>query len=193
MQFRTDRPSRPLAVLIGLLAVASLAHAGPAKWTNPTPARLFGPLFVRVQMDAIFPDGMTFVDAVPKAAPSVILQRYRKNYPRTRTALRRFVEQNFTLPPPDRTRVPPAPTLRAHIALLWPLLTRRSEGAQGSQQIQMVNRSGVSITGVKAAPIMTIPCIRSGRLERHRALFLIGGARRLSAPHDIDTIMISMS
>jgi alpha,alpha-trehalase len=124
MQFRTDRPSRPLAVLIGLLAVASLAHAGPAKWTNPTPARLFGPLFVRVQMDAIFPDGMTFVDAVPKAAPSVILQRYRKNYPRTRTALRRFVEQNFTLPPPDRTRVPPAPTLRAHIALLWPLLTR---------------------------------------------------------------------
>ena len=124
MQFRTDRPSRLLAVLIGLLAVASLAHADPANWTNPTPARLFGPLFVRVQMDAIFPDGMTFVDAVPKAAPSVILQRYRKNYPRTRAALRRFVKQNFTLPPPDRTRVPPAPTLRAHIALLWPLLTR---------------------------------------------------------------------
>ncbi|EQD46093.1 Glycoside hydrolase, family 37, partial [mine drainage metagenome] len=113
-----------LWVFLGLFAVASLAHAGPANWTNPTPAQLFGPLFVRVQMDAIFPDGMTFVDAVPKAAPSIILRRYRKNYPRTRTALRRFVEQNFTLPAPDRTRVPAAPTLRAHIALLWPLLTR---------------------------------------------------------------------
>ena len=128
MQFRTDRPPRRLAgllaVFLGLFAAASLAHADPANWTNPTPAQLFGPLFVRVQMDAIFPDGMTFVDAVPKAAPSIILRRYRKHYPRTRAALRRFVEQNFTLPAPDRTRVPPAPTLRAHIALLWPLLTR---------------------------------------------------------------------
>ncbi len=128
MQFRTDRPPRRLAgllaVFLGLFAAASLAHADPANWANPTPAQLFGPLFVRVQMDAIFPDGMTFVDAVPKAAPSVILRRYRKHYPRTRAALRRFVEQNFTLPAPDRTRVPPAPTLRAHIALLWPLLTR---------------------------------------------------------------------
>jgi alpha,alpha-trehalase len=113
-----------LAIFLGLFAAASLAHADPANWTNPTPAQLFGPLFVRVQMDAIFPDGMTFVDAVPKAAPSIILRRYRKHYPRTRAALRRFVEQNFTLPAPDRTRVPPAPTLRAHIALLWPLLTR---------------------------------------------------------------------
>ncbi len=126
MQFRTDRRSWRVALLIGLLAFASasLTHAAPANWANPTPAQLFGPLFVRVQMDAIFPDGMTFVDAVPKAAPSVILRRYRKSHPRTRAALRRFVERNFTLPPPDRTRVPPAPTLRAHIALLWPLLRR---------------------------------------------------------------------
>ena len=124
MPFSTPNPRWRLAALIGLLAATSLARADTAQWLYPTPSRLFGPLFVRVQMDAIFPDGITFVDAVPKAAPSVILRRYRKNYPATRAALLRFVERNFTLPPPDRTHVPPAPTLRAHIALLWPLLTR---------------------------------------------------------------------
>ena len=124
MPFRTSHPPLwRLAALLGLFA-AQLAHADTARWLYPTPARLFGSLFTRVQMEAIFPDGMTFVDAVPKAAPLVILQRYRKEDPRTRAALRRFVQRNFTLPPPDRTHVPPAPTLRAHIALLWPLLTR---------------------------------------------------------------------
>ncbi len=124
MHFRTVIRACSRAVLLGILAGLSLAHAGTTAWTNPTPARLFGPLFVRVQMDALFPDGMTFVDAVPKASPLEILRRYRKDDPRTRAALRRFVEDNFTLPPPDRIRVPPAPTLRAHIAMLWPLLTR---------------------------------------------------------------------
>ncbi len=96
-----------------------MAHAHYA-----TPSRLFGPLFVRVQMQALFPDGKTFVDAIPKAPPAVILKRYRMADPRSREALLRFVERNFTLPAEPRTQVPATRTLRQHIAVLWPLLTR---------------------------------------------------------------------
>ena len=115
--------ARRAAALGAALALAGITSAA-AHAFYPTPAKLFGPLFVRVQMAGVFPDGKTFVDAVPKASPQVVLHRFRKDNPRTREALLRFVERNFTLPPPDRTRVPKTATLRAHIAALWPLLTR---------------------------------------------------------------------
>jgi alpha,alpha-trehalase len=91
-----------------------------------TPSQLFGPLFVQVQMDALFPDGKAFPDAVPKGAPLAILQRYRRARPRSHAALLRFVTANFSLPteagtPPSR----PDRSLQAHIARLWPLLTRQ--------------------------------------------------------------------
>ena len=108
----------------GLLALLCSAAAGAAQPYYATPAQLFGPLFARVQMAAVFPDGKTFVDAVPKASPRIILQRFHKRNPHTRAALLRFVERNFTLPAPDHTRVPKSATMQAHIATLWPLLTR---------------------------------------------------------------------
>ncbi len=129
MLFRgsSRRRRRLAATLCGLLAVAwlGIAAAAPAPFV-PTPEQLFGPLFVRVQMDALFPDGKAFPDAVPKAPPSVILRHYRESDPRSRAALLRFVESNFSLPAPART--PPAlpqGSLEAHIASLWPLLTRQ--------------------------------------------------------------------
>jgi alpha,alpha-trehalase len=121
------------AARIGLLAFSSIAStaaiadvtAAPAPFV-PTPAQLFGPLFVQVQMDALFPDGKAFPDAVPKAPPPVILRRYRTTQPRSHAALLRFVKSNFSLPTEART--PPAhpdKSLEAHIARLWPLLTRQ--------------------------------------------------------------------
>jgi alpha,alpha-trehalase len=91
-----------------------------------TPSVLFGPLFVQVQMDALFPDGKLFPDAVPKASPLVIMQRYRAAEPRSRAALLQFVQTQFSLPTEAHT--PPAradKNLKAHIARLWPLLTRQ--------------------------------------------------------------------
>jgi alpha,alpha-trehalase len=139
-----SRPGRLRARLAGagagLLLLASLAAAVPAAVAGPTatavppapapfvptPAQLFGPLFARVQMAALFKDGKAFPDAVPKAPPPVILRRYRAAAPRSRAALLRFVERNFSLPAPART--PPAlpeKSLEAHIASLWPVLTRQ--------------------------------------------------------------------
>ena len=132
----------PAAACAGLLALAWLAPAeatagaaaappavaiaaAPAPFIA-TPAELFGPLFVRVQMDALFTDGKAFPDAVPKAPPSAILRRYRAAAPRSHAALRRFVERNFALPMQAHT--PPAvadKSLLGHIARLWPLLTRQ--------------------------------------------------------------------
>ena len=77
-------------------------------------------------MAALFPDGKAFPDATPKAPPPVILRHYRRSHPRSRAALLRFVKSNFTFPTEART--PPAQhdkSLEAHIARLWPLLTRQ--------------------------------------------------------------------
>jgi len=132
------RGARPAAACAALLVLASLASAAatagvsaapPAAAPQPfvaTPAALFGPLFVRVEMDALFKDGKAFPDAVPKAPPATILRRYRADAPRSHAALRRFVESNFSLP--TQVHTPPAlpdKNLEAHIARLWPLLTRQ--------------------------------------------------------------------
>ena len=112
------------AAATAMAATAPVA-AVPAPFV-PTPAQLFGPLFVQVQMDALFPDGKAFPDAVPKEAPLVILSRYRAAKPRSHAALLRFVTSTFSLP--TQASTPPAHrdrSLEAHIARLWPLLTRQ--------------------------------------------------------------------
>jgi len=120
--------SHRYAAFFGALAMAWVAATGAAAAREPflpTPAQLFGPLFVQVQMDALFPDGKAFPDAMPEAPPPVILRRYRRADPRSRAALLRFVRSNFSFPAEAQT--PPAPpdkSLEAHIARLWPLLTR---------------------------------------------------------------------
>jgi len=112
-----------LALLAALLPATSSALAGEP--FVPSPSQLYGPLFVRVQMAGLHPENDNFVDDVPKASPLAIMQRYRAADPRTRTALLEFVEDNFTFP--ARVRTPPIPadrTVSAHIARIWPLLTR---------------------------------------------------------------------
>lgn len=93
-----------------------------------SPQQLFQELFVDVQDSQIFPDGKTFVDAVPKSAPDMILEAFRSQPPGSRAALEQFVSDNFTLPlaadasPSSPERVP----LAEHIDRLWDVLTRSS-------------------------------------------------------------------
>jgi alpha,alpha-trehalase len=106
-------------------AVAAAAVAAAPETFVPTPSELFGPLYIQVQMDALFPDGKAFADAIPKTAPPAILRRYRAAHPRSRAALLKFVDGTFSFPAEAHT--PPAQrdrSLEAHIARLWPLLTR---------------------------------------------------------------------
>jgi alpha,alpha-trehalase len=126
------RPLLALAALIGVLLAPGAVEArsphaalAPARSAlPPSPADLFGALFVRVQTLRLFPDGKTFTDAVPRRAPAAIMAAYRREQPEDAAALRRFVLREFTLPPvPPSVTIPPLP-LRAHIAALWPHLTR---------------------------------------------------------------------
>ncbi|WP_239019740.1 alpha,alpha-trehalase TreF [Sphingomonas suaedae] len=93
-----------------------------------SPAQLFGPLFVEVQMRRLFADGKTFVDAVPRRDPRAILADYRVAARRTDAELRAFVQANFDLPAEqapvaDQPSRPSRPLL-PHIRALWDDLAR---------------------------------------------------------------------
>src|ERR1700722_8666810 len=88
-------------VLLALLPVASTqTKIPPGAGESPpaSPEVLFKDLFAAVQTDAIYPDGKTFVDAVPKEAPVKILAQYHSDPPSSPQALQSFVAAHFTLP-----------------------------------------------------------------------------------------------
>lgn len=107
------------------LASPALAQTQTASQI-PTPADTYAELFNQVQMRKLFADGKTFVDATPKRPPAEILAAYRAQATFSDAELKRFVRANFDvpesdpLPPPTQDRT----TLKAHIAALWPVLTR---------------------------------------------------------------------
>ncbi len=135
------------AVALGLCAALAAAPAPPrladstvfAGTSGPvvaTPADLYGSLFRAVQLAHVFPDGKAFADAVPRRDPGAILADYREAHPRGATALRAFVLANFAVPsfpaiPPPAAGAARAPML-AHIASLWPVLTRVSTGTSSA-------------------------------------------------------------
>lgn len=136
------RPTLCLLALMGLAGTMAAAQpaAAPqrrlpdaasfADMSGPvvaTPADIYGSLFRAVQLTHVFADSKTFVDAVPRRDPGQILADYRTARPVGAGALRRFVLANFILPPgppPVPAAATPRPLL-AHIAALWPVLTRQ--------------------------------------------------------------------
>ena len=115
------------ALLVLSLPIATTQSAPAPLSADPEPPQaLFEELFVAVQSAAIYPDSKDFADAVPEAAPDVILAQYRASQPDSPLALRNFVEAHFALP----TSVSAAPatpqheSVSAHIDGLWDSLTR---------------------------------------------------------------------
>ena len=123
--------------LIGALLACTIASAPLAaqQQQQQSPADIYGPLFVAVQTQRIFPDGKTFVDAVPKRAPDAIMADYRRAAPTTPEALRAFALANFAVPGVN-DRDPKS--LRHHIRALWPTLVRQpAPVAAGSSALPM--------------------------------------------------------
>jgi alpha,alpha-trehalase len=113
-----------------VLAFAVIAGPASAREDAPrSPADRFGELFAAVQMAKIFPDGKTFVDAVPKRADVDILGDWRSNKPADDASLRAFVEANFVVPStaPAPPPSPERPPIRDHIRQLWPVLSRPAD------------------------------------------------------------------
>ena len=65
-----------IRVTIGLIVALVIATAAVGQ--DETPSQLYGQLFEDVQMQQVFPDGKTFVDAVPNDAPAIVIQRYQE-------------------------------------------------------------------------------------------------------------------
>jgi alpha,alpha-trehalase len=113
-----------------LLALAPIGTAqaatAPLESYPEPPQALFQELFVAVQSAAIYADSKDFADAVPKAAPDIILARYRAAPPDSPLALRDFVDAQFVLPAAGSTApaTPPQQSVSAHIDGLWDPLTR---------------------------------------------------------------------
>jgi alpha,alpha-trehalase len=85
-----------LAVCVATHGVATPATAQAAAQAE-TPLQLYGQLFEDVQMQRVFPDSKTFVDAIAKDAPRIIVQRYQEEKQEPGFDLAAFVAQNFTV------------------------------------------------------------------------------------------------
>ncbi len=94
----------------------------------PTPDKIYGDLFIEVQMQKIFPDGKTFVDCIPKRKPVDIMYDYGlQKGPNFN--LKKFVEDNFDIPQPagGGYKSDSADDVVTHIKKLWTVLKRNPD------------------------------------------------------------------
>ncbi|HTQ26592.1 MAG TPA: trehalase family glycosidase, partial [Puia sp.] len=106
-----------------------LSSALAAQISQPAPPdKIYGELFVDVQMQRIFPDGKTFVDCIPKRKPADILYDYGlQKGPNFN--LKKFVEDNFEIPgsPTDSYKTKAGEDVVTHIKNLWSVLKRNPD------------------------------------------------------------------
>src|SRR5215831_518641 len=118
---------RFLVLLLGIQCI----RAGAQQFPDP-PQDLFKDLYAEVEMAGVFPDSKEFADAVPRSTPSEILRLYHLEKPRSRLALRRFVQQHFELPQealsPDS--VTDREPIEERIRSLWEQLRREPRREQ---------------------------------------------------------------
>jgi alpha,alpha-trehalase len=108
-----------------LLLVTTLLSFGQPIVTTP-PDKIYGKLFVDVQMNHVFPDGKTFVDCIPKRKPAEILADYESQKEGAGFDLKKFVLDNFEVPagPTDTYKTNATEDVVTHIKNLWAVLKR---------------------------------------------------------------------
>src|SRR5688572_8843731 len=113
---------------IPALLLMLLTNAAPAADVK-TPAEIYGELFERVQLERVYPDSKSFVDALPVAPPEKILADYRAARSTADFDLHKFVASHFTPPPAAGAeyRTVPGQDVREHIDALWRVLERKPE------------------------------------------------------------------
>jgi alpha,alpha-trehalase len=92
------------------------------------PDKIYGDLFVAIQMERIFPDGKTFVDCIPKRKPAEIVTDYEL-HKGPHLNLKKFVEDNFDLPGSavHSYKTDNNEDVVTHIRNLWPVLKREPD------------------------------------------------------------------
>src|SRR5258708_38853953 len=103
-----------------LFVVTSLLSFGQAIVTTP-PDKIYGKLFVDVQMNRVFPDGKTFVDCIPRRSPAEIVTEYETAKGNAGFDLKKFILDNFELPsnPIESYKTNANEDVVTHINNLW--------------------------------------------------------------------------
>ncbi len=93
-----------------------------------------GQLFEDVQLQNILGDGKTFPDCIPKRSTEEIYRDYEKEKVSSEFDLKKFVEENFSLPKAYSSDYQSDSTKSAkqHVEALWNLLTRNPDQESGS-------------------------------------------------------------
>ena len=119
----------PLFLIMSCRQVAEPVASYEENKQHLPPDDRYGPLFVAVQMAAVFPDGKTFVDCTPKYPTDEVLARYAAASEEEGFDLEAFVKEHFDLPKKyasgfqaDLNR-----NTEQHIQSLWKVLTREPE------------------------------------------------------------------
>ena len=118
-------------LLLLCVATASGAPAATpsAATTIAAPSEIYGELFERVQLERVYPDSKTFVDALPVRAPAQILAEYQEARGEPDFDLRKFVTARFM--PPEGAgsdyHTQPGRDVREHIDALWHVLERKPD------------------------------------------------------------------
>ena len=112
-----------------LLLSAGLLLASLAAAAQPTPRQLYPGLFEAVQLQRVYPDGKTFVDALPTASPPEIVAAYERLRNQPGFDLKAFVGQYFKAPvaSTDLYRSNVQAGIRAHLDTLWTVLSRPAQ------------------------------------------------------------------
>jgi alpha,alpha-trehalase len=124
-----------------LLVVSSFLSFGQPIVTTP-PDKIYGKLFVDVQMEQVFPDGKTFVDCVPKRKPADIMADYEAQKGTQGFDLKKFVLDNFDPPvnPAEAYKTNMSEDVVTHIKNLWSVLKRTPDKVvEGSSLLPLPN------------------------------------------------------
>ena len=124
------------------LLLLVLNISAEAQYLQPaTPDKIYGDLFVEVQMQRVFPDGKTFVDCIPKRKPADIMYDYgiQKG---PKFDLKKFVEANFEIPQAvtAKYKSDSSDDVVTHIKKLWTVLKRNPDKeVEGSSLLPLPN------------------------------------------------------
>ncbi|GAC1377050.1 MAG: alpha,alpha-trehalase TreA [Hymenobacter sp.] len=117
-------------LLFLLLFLAATPEAG-AQALPASPRQLYPGLFEAVQLGRVYPDGKTFVDALPKNPPADIMAAYQQQHAQPAFDLKAFAQQYFLAPTAatDAYHSNVATGVRPHLDTLWTVLQRRPDAA----------------------------------------------------------------
>ena len=115
-----------ILVLTGLFVLSLFSQK-----TALAPDKLYGQLFIDVQLKSVFPDSKTFVDCIPKSTPEQIVNKYKilKSDSISKNTFIQFIADNFKTPEnslPNYQTVKSEP-VEDHIHDLWKVLERKPD------------------------------------------------------------------